>query len=110
MGTTWQYLRRSLLSRRRPLLGALSAVGLGFLINDMILIPVLALFLGATIWGLLRDRKRHGKTGPAISAGVAAILSVAGLWISSVVVGLGLAILVASSVWNFTAVRTAKQG
>ena len=33
-----------------PALAALSAVGLGFLINDLVLIPFLVLFLGATIW------------------------------------------------------------
>ena len=46
-----------------PALAALSAVGLGFLINDLVLIPLLVLFLGTTIWGLHRDRARHKTPG-----------------------------------------------
>lgn len=50
-----------------PVLAALSAVGLGFLIHDAILIPMLALFLGVTIRALNRDRspraRRAGEAG-----------------------------------------------
>ena len=88
-----------------PVLGALSAVGLGFLINDAILIPLLTLFLAATIWGVHRDRIRHGRTGPVTLSVLAAVLAVAGLWISPIVVGAGLAALVGSSLWNFRLVR-----
>lgn len=34
------------------LLSTLSAIGLGFLVNDAILVPLLILFLGITIAGL----------------------------------------------------------
>lgn len=88
-----------------PVLGALSAVGLGFLINDLILIPMLALFLGATIWALNRDRERHERAGPERLAWGAALLTVGGLWVSGVVVGVGLALLTAASAWNWILVR-----
>ncbi len=88
-----------------PALAALSAVGLGFLINDLVLVPVLVLFLGATIWGLRRDRARHQTSGPEYLAWVASVLSVGGLWISGAVVGAGLTLLVAGSVWNVLALR-----
>lgn len=89
-----------------PALAALSAVGLGFLINDLVLIPLLVLFLGASIWGLHRDRARHQTPGPEYLGWVASVLSVSGLWISGAVVGAGLTLLVAGSVWNVLALRS----
>jgi len=47
-----------------PALAALSAVGLGFMISDAILIPLLALFLSLALWGIKNSQKRHGKTTP----------------------------------------------
>jgi mercuric ion transport protein len=91
-----------------PALTALSAVGLRFLINDMVLIPLLVLFLGATIWGLHRDRARHQTPGPEYLAWVASVLTVGGLWISSAVVGAGLTLLIAVSVWNVLALRNTR--
>lgn len=88
-----------------PVLGALSAVGLGFLIHDAILIPLLALFLAVTIWGVHRDRVRHRRTGPVILSILAAGLTLAGLWISALVVVADLVALVGSSLWNFRLVR-----
>ncbi len=41
-------------------LGALSAAGLGFLVNDLILFPLLVLFLGLGLWGLWDGVARHG--------------------------------------------------
>ncbi len=91
-----------------PVLAALSAVGLGFLIHDAILIPLLALFLGVTIWGVHRDRGRHQRSGPVILSALAAALTLAGLWISPAVVVAGLVALVGSSLWNFRLVRSSR--
>ncbi|MCF6303387.1 MAG: MerC domain-containing protein [Devosiaceae bacterium] len=49
-----------------PVLAALSAAGLGFVISDAILIPLLALFLGIALWGMKGSQKRHGKTAPLL--------------------------------------------
>lgn len=78
----------------------------GFLVNDLILIPLLVLFLGVTIWALRRDRPRHDRAGPEALAWAAALATVGGLWISAVVVGAGLALLIAASVWNWKLVRS----
>lgn len=88
-----------------PALAALSAVGLGFLIHDAILIPLLAIFLGITIWSLARDRVRHGRPGPERTAWGAALLVVGGLWVGGVVVAIGLSALVAASIWNGVLVK-----
>lgn len=88
-----------------PVVGALSAAGLGFLLNDLILLPLLALFLGATIWALRRDRARHGQAAPENLAWAAALLTAGGLWVSGLVVAFGLSLLVAASAWNWILLR-----
>ncbi len=92
-----------------PVLGALTALGLGFLIKDIILIPLLVFFLGMTIWALHRDRNRHGRPGPQWVGWLAALLTLGGLWISAVLVGLGLVLLMSASVWNVTLIRQMRQ-
>lgn len=89
-----------------PLLAALGAVGLGFVVNDLILVPLLVLFLGVTLWALRRDRPRHGHGGPFVASTVGALATVGGLWVSALVVGAGLALLVSGSMWNWILVGT----
>ncbi|MGH9362333.1 MAG: MerC family mercury resistance protein, partial [Thermoanaerobaculia bacterium] len=82
-----------------PVVSALTAAGLGFLIRDAILFPLLALFLAATLWQLHRDRRRH-RNGVGLALGWAgAVLTAAGLWLDAAVVGVGLVLLVAGSFW-----------
>ncbi len=88
-----------------PILAGLGAVGLGFLVNDLILIPILVLFLGVTLWALRRDQPRHGRGGPFKVSAVGALATVGGLWISAIVVAAGLGLLMGGSVWNWALVR-----
>src|SRR5260370_41690585 len=83
-----------------PVVSALTAAGLGFLIRDAILLPLLALFLAATLWQLHRDRRRHRVMGPVALGWAGAALTAAGIWLQAAVVGLGLTILVARSARN----------
>lgn len=43
------------------LLSLLAAIGLGFLINDAILLPLLAIFLVVTLGGLYAGMRHHGQ-------------------------------------------------
>ncbi|MFQ5703464.1 MAG: MerC family mercury resistance protein [Gemmatimonadales bacterium] len=88
-----------------PVLAALSAIGLGFVISDAILIPLLIFFLGATIFALRSEKNRHHKNGPSALAWAASALAAGGLWLSGIVVGLGLLALVAASLWNWRLVH-----
>lgn len=88
-----------------PIVGALSALGLGFLLNDLILVPLLAFFLAITLFQLHRDRTRHGHASPVGAAWVAAALTLGGIWVHPALVALGLVLLVASSVGNFLLIR-----
>lgn len=83
-----------------PALGALAAAGLGFLLRDALLVPLLGLFLAVTIWSLRREGRRHGHAAPERLSWVAAVLTVAGLWVWAAVTALGLVLLVSASAWN----------
>ncbi len=60
-------------------MGALSAAGLGFLVNDAILLPLVALALGVALWGLWRGTARHGLRGILVLGGIGAVLLVVGI-------------------------------
>lgn len=79
----------------------LTAIGLGFVLHDAILIPLLGIFLGWTLWQLFRDRKRHGRTGPVVAAAMGSILTLVGIRVSSILVGPSLAALFGVAPWNF---------
>lgn len=52
-------------------LSIVTAIGLGFLINDAILLPLLAISLIVTLWGLFSGWKRH-RNAAALVLGVLA--------------------------------------
>jgi mercuric ion transport protein len=62
-------------------LSVVSAIGLGFLIHDAVLLPLLILSLLVTLWGLYSGWKRHRKPAALLLGIVAAIV----LFISSFV-------------------------
>ncbi len=88
-----------------PLLAALSAAGLGFAISDAVLIPLLALFLGITLWGLQGSRARHGNSLPFYTGAAGAAAALAGIFIFIPIHVIGLLTLVAASVWDIVLLR-----
>jgi mercuric ion transport protein len=88
-----------------PVLGLLSAIGLGFLINDAVLIPLLLLALGVTGWGLRQGRRCHGRHSALLVGLVGAAVTVGGLylWLPLAFVGFGAVLL--ASVWNLRLLR-----
>ena len=88
-----------------PVLGLLSALGLGFLIHDAVLVPLLAVALGVTVWGLWQGRRYHGRAS-ALRLGLGgAALTVGGLFLWVPLAFLGLAAVVLASIWNLRLVR-----
>lgn len=82
-------------------LGIVSAAGLGFLINDAILLPLLALFLAGTLWALRRVREAHGRAWPARVGQIFAAALVLGVALGWSAVGyLGVLGLIAATLWN----------
>ncbi len=81
-------------------LGLLSAVGAGFLINDLILLPLLAVALGVAIWALARGARRRDDRRPLwLGVGGAAGMAV-GIFAGTWLVWAAAALLVAASIWN----------
>lgn len=88
-----------------PVVGIASALGLGFLLRDAILIPALIVGLAVTLWGLWQGRRYHERNGPLSLGLVGSVITVGGvlLWVPLAFVGF-VGVLVAS-IWNLSAVR-----
>jgi mercuric ion transport protein len=86
-------------------LAAVGAVGLGFLVKDLYLMPIFVAFVGLTLWLLYRSARAHGNLLPFWLGLVGGLASSVGLWLTVTVlyprswpVYLGLAMLAAASV------------
>ncbi len=87
-------------------LGVLSASGLGFLVNDLVLLPLVILSLGVALWGLGRGAMRHGLRGVLVLGWVGAVLLVVGIFLYPLVYA-GIAAMLAAALWNTVALRRA---
>ena len=82
------------------LLSILSAIGLGFLINDAILLPLLAIFLVVTLFGLYVGMRHHGQPWAFALGLISAVVTFVFIFINTVVAYFGLAGLIVSGVLN----------
>lgn len=88
-------------------LSVVSAIGLGFLINDAILLPLLFVSIGVTLWGLYSGWRRHRRT-PALlagSIGAAALVVFTFAYRSRALTLMSIALLVVASVMNVLFLR-----
>jgi mercuric ion transport protein len=85
--------------------GAFTAAGLGFLITDVVLLPLLGAMLGLALWGLARGRSIHGSRGPLTLGAVGAIALTVGVFTSRWLLGLGAVLLVLAPLWNIAVRR-----
>ncbi len=84
------------------LLSILGAIGLGFLINDAILLPLLAVFLLVTLDGLFFGARHHGSWlafGVGVVSAVMVFVFIA-VAANKLLAGIGVAGLIAASVLN----------
>ena len=93
-----------------PLLSGLTAVGLGFLINDLTLLPLLAIALTFTLWVLWSASKRHKHKAPFYVAFVASAIAFAGLWVFVPLSYAGFAVLFGTTIWDYIAGRRSGMG
>ena len=80
------------------LLSILSAIGLGFIVNDAIIIPLLLLFLAVTLLGLYLGTRHHHEPWALILGGLST-LAIAVVFLR-VVAYAGMAGLVVASILN----------
>lgn len=83
-----------------PLIAVLTGVGMGFILHDAILIPLLIIILGFTLWSLNASKKKHAKVGPLYLGAGMSILAFSGLWILTAVSWLGFIGLISVSIWD----------
>jgi len=87
-------------------LGAVGAVGLGFLIYDPYLFPLFVAFAALNLWGLFRSARAHGNLIPFWVGLAGSVIAAAGLWLlvtghspTGIPVYAGLGVLVAGTIW-----------
>ena len=82
--------------------GVLSALGLGFLLQDRVLVPLIALFLAVGLASVAWSTRSHRRAGPLVATvlGSAAVVLGRIVWSASSLVYGGVALLVAASLWN----------
>lgn len=78
----------------------LGALGLGFLINDAILLPLLLVFLALTLTGLWFGYKVHRKTGALVLGGISAVVLFVSIFVYAPIAYAAVAGLVAASGLN----------
>lgn len=93
-----------------PLIAFLAAIGAGFLVNDLVLLPLLMASLGLSLWGLWTSRQRHRRRLP-FALGLAAMPTfiVAGIWVSAWLTYGGLAALFFATTLNMVFLRRQRQ-
>ena len=89
-------------------LAFLSGIGLGFLINDFILFPLLFFSLGFMFYALHYNKKKHLSVYPFYIAIASAILVLAGIFYRPVI-WIGIAGLFVSTIWDFKIMRKCKK-
>ena len=90
------------------MIGFLSAIGLGFLINDLFLFPLLLLFLIIKVYSSYKNKQKHGNKYPYIITITAAILIFPSLWFpvgGYVIVG----IIFFVAVWDLILIKNGKR-
>lgn len=82
--------------------GVLSATGLGFLLTERVLVPIIVVFLAAGIASIGWSTRSHRRAGPlAITVvGSAAVVLGRVVWSVPILLYGGVALLVSASLWN----------
>ena len=90
------------------IVGALAAIGLGFLRRDAVLWPVMLLSLVVAVWGFWKGQRVHHAIGPLVVGAVGAVSLAPGVIIvhgppAMTMIYLGSVLLVAATAWNLWA-------
>ena len=87
------------------LLAFLSAIGLGFVINDFILFPLLGVFLTISIYASFIHKKQHKNKSPFAITLASSILLIPAIFINKYFAYLVIAALVFASIWDIILMR-----
>jgi len=87
------------------LISGLTVIGAGFLIRDRYLLPILALFLLASVVGTALSIRRHGQKTPLVVSILGAAVTFGGIFLWAPVAYLGIALLLLASILDLQAAR-----
>lgn len=88
-----------------PVVAGLSAVGLGFLLKDAILVPLFVAGWGITLWGLWLGRRVHGRLAPLGLGAVGGVAALAGVFVAPALAYAGIGALLLAVVWSMVVAR-----
>ncbi|MBI4465432.1 MAG: MerC domain-containing protein [Acidobacteria bacterium] len=88
----------------------LGAVGLGFLVNDAVLLPLLLVFLALTLAGLWFGYRVHRRTGALVLGGISAGVLFVSIFVSAPFAYTAVGGLAAASVLNVVLRRRCAPG
>jgi len=91
-----------------PLIATLTGIGMGFVLHDAILIPLLVIFLGFTVWSLHKSKQKHGQNTAFYLGAGSSIVAFVGLWVFAPVSWMGFIGLIAASIWDIMLVKKNK--
>lgn len=79
-----------------------SALGLGFVLNQRVLVPLIVVFLAIGILTIAWSTRSHKHLGPLVASGIGSLAVVAGrvVWHVPVALYVGAGMLVVASLWN----------
>ena len=83
-----------------PVVDLLRSLGLGVLLDEVILLPLLGAALALSLWALANDRVYHRERGPGRLTWLAAALALAGHWLFAPLLWAAIVALAAAAVWN----------
>lgn len=83
-------------------IGVMSAAGLGFLVNERVLAPLILLFLAIGVAGVTWSTRSHRQPGPLVLTILGSVAVIIGrlIWRVPVVLYGGITLLVGASLWN----------
>lgn len=93
------------------IIAVFAALGLGFLINDAVLLPLLLFFLALTLYGLFQGYRKHGKPWPLTVGVVSAAAAILFIYVvfSAPLAYTAIGGLVAASILNILAGQKANR-
>lgn len=91
--------------------GILSTIGLGFVLTESVLAPLIVAFLFVGIASVARTTRSHRRAGPLsmIVAGSGAVVAGRLVWNMPAVLYVGIALVIAASLWNLWLKRPARR-
>ena len=90
------------------LLAFLTGIGLGFLINDFILFPILFIFLGFMFYSLNLNKKKHKNTNPLIIGIVSTIILLIGIFYQ-LILWFGVFGLFIATIWDYVLIKKGRE-